>query len=49
MNLPPNDALDILLAKLRAVECELEALREEVADLRARLEGCDEGWLGGND
>jgi len=24
-------------------------LREEVADLRARLEGCDEGWLGGND
>jgi len=31
------------------LECELEALREEVADLRARLEGCDEGWLGGND
>ena len=47
--LPPNDTFDILLAKLRAVEYELETLREEVADLRARLEGCDEGWLGGND
>ena len=47
--LPPNDTFDILLAKLRTLECELEALRDEVDDLRARLEGCDEGWLGGND
>jgi len=49
VNLPPNDTFDILLARLRTLECELEALREEVADLSARLEGCDEGWLGGND
>ena len=47
--LPPNDTFDILLARLRALEQELDVLREEVADLRARLEGCDEGWLGGND
>jgi hypothetical protein len=47
--LPPNDTFDILLAKLRALECALDALRDEVADLRARLDGYDEGWLGGND
>ena len=47
--LPPNDTFDILLARLRALECELEALRDEVADLRVRIADCDEGWLGGND
>lgn len=43
------DAYALLLARILTLEAGLEALREEVADLRARLEGCDEGWLGGND
>ena len=43
------DAYALLLADLRALKADLEALREEVADLSARLESCDEGWLGGND
>ena len=47
--LPPNDTFDILLAKLRAVEYELETLREEVADLRVRISDCDQGWMVRND
>jgi len=33
----PNDTFDILLARLRTLEYELETLREEVADLRVRV------------
>ena len=43
-NLP--DAYALLLARLVALETELSALRERVAELEADLH---EAWMGGND
>lgn len=43
-NLP--DAYALLLARLIALETELSALRERVAELEADLH---EAWMGGND
>ena len=40
------DAYALLLARLMAVEADMEALRERVAELEAELH---EAWMGGTD
>ena len=41
-----DSLFDLLLARLMAVEADMAALRERVAELEADLH---EAWMGGND
>lgn len=42
-----SDEYALLLARIRAIEQELAALREELEELKDKMDG--EPWLGGTD